>query len=69
MAIATRALDARHASEDAFARATLRAAEVLLEPVGPRDFGVRLWTGDTLPPTAGRRLRRPWPPRGWRRAP
>jgi cyclopropane-fatty-acyl-phospholipid synthase len=36
---------------------TLRAVEVLLAPVGPRDFAVRLWTGETLAPTAGRDAR------------
>jgi cyclopropane-fatty-acyl-phospholipid synthase len=33
---------------------TLRALEVLLAPLGPRDFGVRLWSDETLPPTVGR---------------
>jgi cyclopropane-fatty-acyl-phospholipid synthase len=33
---------------------TLRAVEALLAPLGAREFAVRLWTGETLPPTPGR---------------
>jgi cyclopropane-fatty-acyl-phospholipid synthase len=37
--------------------ATLHALEVLLARSGPRDFAVRLWTGETLPATPGREAR------------
>ncbi len=32
---------------------TLRALELLLEPLGRREFTVRLWSGETLPATSG----------------
>lgn len=32
---------------------TIRALEVLLAPVAPREFAVRLWTGAVLPPSPG----------------
>jgi cyclopropane-fatty-acyl-phospholipid synthase len=36
---------------------TLRALEVLLAPLGPREFAVRLSSGETLPPSPGREAR------------
>jgi cyclopropane-fatty-acyl-phospholipid synthase len=58
MATATRELAARHSVwRTRAARSTLRALDVLLAPLGPREFAVRLWNGETLPPTAGRDVR------------
>jgi cyclopropane-fatty-acyl-phospholipid synthase len=37
--------------------ATLRALDVLLANLEPRDFGVRLWSGETVPPAPGERAR------------
>jgi cyclopropane-fatty-acyl-phospholipid synthase len=52
MSTPPRILDANHPAAGSGAD-TLRAVEVLLAPLGRRDFGVRLWTGETLPPTPG----------------
>jgi len=57
MATATRELAARHRVWRTSARSTLRALEVLLAPLGPREFAVRLWNGETLPPAPGRAAR------------
>lgn len=57
MATRARDLDAKHVATDAAARETLRALERLLAAFAPRDFAVRLWTGDELPPSPGREAR------------
>jgi cyclopropane-fatty-acyl-phospholipid synthase len=56
MATATRALEAKHRAWGS-ARDALRILEGLFAPLGPREFAVRLWNGDTLPPAAGRDAR------------
>jgi cyclopropane-fatty-acyl-phospholipid synthase len=56
MAHPARTLEAKHVAKDSGAD-TLRALEVLLAPLGPRDFTVRLWSGQTLPAAAGRAAR------------
>ncbi|WP_242356422.1 MULTISPECIES: cyclopropane-fatty-acyl-phospholipid synthase family protein [Anaeromyxobacter] len=53
MATPARALERHRIPAASDTRSTLRALEVLLAPLGPRDFAVRLWTGETLPPAAG----------------
>jgi len=57
MATAARELTARHRAWRTSAQGTLRALEVLLAPLGPREFAVRLWNGETLPPTPGHEAR------------
>jgi cyclopropane-fatty-acyl-phospholipid synthase len=57
MATAARELEAKHGAERTSVRGTLRALEVLLAPLGPREFGVRLWDGETLPPAPGHEAR------------
>jgi cyclopropane-fatty-acyl-phospholipid synthase len=57
MATATRALEAKHRAWSHSARDTLRAVEQLAAPLGPREFAVRLWNGETLPSAAGRDAR------------
>jgi cyclopropane-fatty-acyl-phospholipid synthase len=56
MARARTTVEANHSTTDSGAD-TLRAIEVLLASLGPRDFAVRLWTGEVLPPTAGHEAR------------
>jgi|SRR6266568_953986 len=53
MATPARTLQTKHLAKDSGAE-TLRALEVLLALLGPRDFAVRLWSGQTLPAAAGR---------------
>jgi cyclopropane-fatty-acyl-phospholipid synthase len=57
MAIARREIEARSTALGAGVRETLRALEVLLARLRPRDFAVRLWDGTTLPPERGHRAR------------
>lgn len=58
MATAARELiTARHRAWRTSAQGTLRALEVLLAPLGPREFAVRLWNGETLPATPGHEAR------------
>jgi cyclopropane-fatty-acyl-phospholipid synthase len=57
MATRARDVDARVIATDSAARETLRALERLLAPLTPRDFAVRLWTGDVLPPSPGQEAR------------
>jgi len=52
MSTPARTLDANHLAAASGAD-TLRAVEALLASVGPRDFTVRLWTGEALPPSPG----------------
>jgi len=56
MATPARTLQAKHLAKDSDAE-TLRALELLLALLGPRDFAVRLWSGQTLPAAAGHTAR------------
>ena len=56
MSTPPRTLEAGHLAPRSGAD-TLRAVERLLASLGPRDFGVRLWTGETLPPSPGHAAR------------
>jgi cyclopropane-fatty-acyl-phospholipid synthase len=56
MATVAREVVRRDVAERAAAD-TLRALEIVLAQLGPREFRVRLWNGDTLPPARGRRAR------------
>jgi cyclopropane-fatty-acyl-phospholipid synthase len=53
MATAARDIEAKLAMPGAGVAETMRALEVLLAKLGPRDFAVRLWDGTALPPARG----------------
>ncbi|WP_242343050.1 class I SAM-dependent methyltransferase [Anaeromyxobacter terrae] len=57
MATPARAMERHRTPAAPDTRSTLRALEVLLAPLAPRDFAVRLWNGETLAPAAGREAR------------
>ncbi|WP_242392512.1 SAM-dependent methyltransferase [Anaeromyxobacter oryzisoli] len=51
------ARETKHLAPSSGARDALRALETLLAPLEPREFSVRLWSGDVLPPSPGRPVR------------